>query len=146
MTSTSAGVRDSARAANKPPKPQPTMTICARPFPVNTLSARPSPKGGGDQRWLQARVPSRRSAARARNCPISSLSSAAPAPAGDNNMPGNDTSATDPRAPVRLPAALTSMPVQLVLLFVVLAAIDLACQWLGARLVHVTPAPLADAA
>jgi membrane protease YdiL (CAAX protease family) len=61
-------------------------------------------------------------------------------------MPGNDTSATDPRAPVRLPAALTSMPVQLVLLFVVLAAIDLACQWLGARLVHVTPAPLADAA
>jgi membrane protease YdiL (CAAX protease family) len=48
--------------------------------------------------------------------------------------------------PSRLPAALTSMPVQLVLLFVVLAAIDLACQWLGARLVHATPALLRDAA
>jgi uncharacterized protein len=61
-------------------------------------------------------------------------------------MPGNDTSATAPHGPGRLPAALTSMPVQLVLLFVVLAAIDLACQWLGARLVHATPAPLRDAA
>jgi membrane protease YdiL (CAAX protease family) len=48
--------------------------------------------------------------------------------------------------PSRRPDALTSMPVQLVLLFVVLAAIDLACQWLGARLVHAAPAPLRDAA
>src|SRR5437016_1791040 len=31
MTSTSAGVRLSARAANRPPKPQPTITIRARP-------------------------------------------------------------------------------------------------------------------
>jgi membrane protease YdiL (CAAX protease family) len=38
------------------------------------------------------------------------------------------------------------MPVQLLVLFVVLTAIDLACQWLGARLVHATPAPLRDAA
>jgi hypothetical protein len=38
------------------------------------------------------------------------------------------------------------MPVQLVLLFVALAALDLACQLLGARLVHATPAPLRDAA
>jgi len=38
------------------------------------------------------------------------------------------------------------MPVQLVLLFVVLAALDLGCQLLGARLVHVTPTQLRDAA
>jgi membrane protease YdiL (CAAX protease family) len=61
-------------------------------------------------------------------------------------MPGNDTTATAPRPPHRLPAALTWMPVQLVLLFVILAAIDLACQLLGARLVHAAPAPLRDAA
>jgi membrane protease YdiL (CAAX protease family) len=48
--------------------------------------------------------------------------------------------------PQRLPAALTWMPVQLVLLFVVLAAIDLACQWLGVRLVHATPSTLRDSA
>ena len=60
-------------------------------------------------------------------------------------MPGNNTTATPP-IPSRLPDALTSMPVQLVLLFIVLAAIDLACQWLGARLVHATPASLRDAA
>ena len=57
-------------------------------------------------------------------------------------MPANDTSAT----PTRLPAALTWMPVQLVLLFVVLTASDLACQFLGALLVHASPAPLRDAA
>jgi len=61
-------------------------------------------------------------------------------------MTGNGTTATAPRTPNRLPAALTWMPVQLVLMFVVLAAIDLACQWLGARLVHATAAPLRDAA
>jgi membrane protease YdiL (CAAX protease family) len=38
------------------------------------------------------------------------------------------------------------MPVQLVLLFVVLAALDLACQLLGAHLVHATPPALRDAA
>jgi hypothetical protein len=38
------------------------------------------------------------------------------------------------------------MPVQLVLLFVILAVLDLACQLLGARLVHAAPAPLRDAA
>ena len=57
-------------------------------------------------------------------------------------MPANDTSAT----PTRLPAALTWMPVQLVLLFVILTASDLACQFLGALLVHASPAPLRDAA
>ena len=60
-------------------------------------------------------------------------------------MPGNDATAP-PRMPSRLPGALASMPAQLVLLFVVLTAIDLACQWLGARLVHAAPAPLRDAA
>jgi membrane protease YdiL (CAAX protease family) len=38
------------------------------------------------------------------------------------------------------------MPVQLVLLFVVLAALDLACQLLGSLLVHATPPALRDAA
>jgi hypothetical protein len=38
------------------------------------------------------------------------------------------------------------MPVQLVLLFVALAAVDLACQILGALLVHNVPALLRDAA
>src|SRR5215472_4334644 len=132
MTSTSAGVRDSARAANRPPKPQPTMTICAGPPPVNTPSAQPSPSCGGDYQWLQARTASRIIVPRH-------------GPQGDNNMPGNDATAP-PRRRSRLPGALTSMPAQLVLLFVVLTAIDLACQWLGARLVHAAPAPLRDAA
>src|ERR1700730_7751557 len=35
MTSTSAAVRPTARAPNKPPKPQPTITIRARPAPCN---------------------------------------------------------------------------------------------------------------
>jgi uncharacterized protein len=56
-------------------------------------------------------------------------------------MLGDDTTST----PSRLPAALTWMPVQLVLLFVVLVAIDLACQFLGAHLVHATPPVLRDA-
>jgi hypothetical protein len=38
------------------------------------------------------------------------------------------------------------MPVQLVLLFVALAALDLACQVLGALLVHYVPALVRDAA
>jgi hypothetical protein len=38
------------------------------------------------------------------------------------------------------------MPVQLVLLFVALAAVDLACQVLGALLVHHVPALVRDAA
>jgi hypothetical protein len=38
------------------------------------------------------------------------------------------------------------MPVQLLLLFLFLAAIDLACQLLGACLVHSVPAGLRDAA
>ena len=45
-----------------------------------------------------------------------------------------------------LRVALTWMPVQLVLLFVALAALDLACQLLGARLVHHVPAAARDAA
>ncbi len=61
-------------------------------------------------------------------------------------MPGNDTADSARLAPSCLPAALTWMPVQLVLLFVVLAAVDLTCQLLGARLVHTTPAGLRDAA
>jgi hypothetical protein len=60
-------------------------------------------------------------------------------------MPGNNTTATA-RTPSRLPAALTWMPVQLVLLFVVLAAVDLGCQLLGAHLAHATPASFRDAA
>lgn len=50
------------------------------------------------------------------------------------------------RARTGLSAALNWMPVQLVLLFVVLAALDLACQLLGARLVQHVPAPVRDAA
>jgi len=57
-------------------------------------------------------------------------------------MLGNDTTS----APSRLPTALTWMPVQLVLLFVVLVAIDIACQFFGAHLVHAAPAVLRDAA
>ena len=57
-------------------------------------------------------------------------------------MTGNDTTS----APSRLPTALTWMPVQLVLLFVVLVAIDIACQFLGAQLVRAAPAVLRDAA
>lgn len=48
--------------------------------------------------------------------------------------------------PTRLSVALTWMPVQLVLLFVALAAVDLACQVLGALLVHYVPALVRDAA
>jgi hypothetical protein len=48
--------------------------------------------------------------------------------------------------PTRLSVALTWMPVQLVLLFVALAAVDLACQVLGALLVHHVPAMVRDAA
>ena len=61
-------------------------------------------------------------------------------------MPGNDTSSAGPRTPARLPTALTWMPVQLVLLFVLLAALDAAFQLLRALLVHALPAPLHDAA
>jgi hypothetical protein len=48
--------------------------------------------------------------------------------------------------PTRLSVALTWMPVQLVLLFVALTAVDLACQILGALLVHSVPALVRDAA
>ena len=48
--------------------------------------------------------------------------------------------------PTQLSVALTWMPVQLVLLFVALAALDLACQVLGALLVHYVPALVRDAA
>ena len=61
-------------------------------------------------------------------------------------MPGNDTTTAGPRTPARLPTALTWMPVQLVLLFILLAALDLASQLLRALLVHAAPAPLSDAA
>src|ERR1700682_242018 len=48
MTSTSAAVRSSARAANKPPKPQPTITIRARPGPCNApLRIRGTSTDGG---------------------------------------------------------------------------------------------------
>ncbi len=63
-----------------------------------------------------------------------------------NNMPGTNTTATDPPSSGRLPRALTWMPVQLVLLFVVLAALDLACQLLRAGLVHATPVRFRDEA
>jgi membrane protease YdiL (CAAX protease family) len=59
-------------------------------------------------------------------------------------MHGDDPTSSA-RTATRLPAALTWMPVQLVVLFVVLAAIDLACQLLGALLVRATPVPLRDA-
>src|ERR1700730_17114017 len=48
--------------------------------------------------------------------------------------------------PTRLSVALNWMPVQLVLLFVALAAVDLACQVLGALLVHHVPALVREAA
>ena len=60
-------------------------------------------------------------------------------------MPGNDTTANVPPRPTRLPAFLTWMPVQLVVLFVVLAALDLACQLLGVWLLHAAPRSLRDA-
>lgn len=47
--------------------------------------------------------------------------------------------------PGRISAALSRMPVRLVVLFVVLAAADLACQLLGAVLLHRVPAFLRDA-
>jgi len=61
-------------------------------------------------------------------------------------MRGSDTTRAAPPARRRLPLVLRWMPVQLLLLFLVLAAIDVACQLLGARLVHAAPAPLRDAA
>ena len=60
-------------------------------------------------------------------------------------MRSNDTTATASRTP-GLPAALTGMPVQLVLMFVVLVAIDLGCQLLRGLLVHASPASLRDTA
>ena len=60
-------------------------------------------------------------------------------------MHGNEPTATAPRTR-RLPAALSWMPVQLVLMFVVLVAIDLGCQLLRAGLVHVSPELLRDSA
>jgi len=61
-------------------------------------------------------------------------------------MPGTDTTRAAPPARRRLPIALSWMPVQFVLLFLILAAIDVACQLLGVRLVHAAPALLRDAA
>jgi membrane protease YdiL (CAAX protease family) len=61
-------------------------------------------------------------------------------------LPGNDTTHTGPRKPTGLPAALTWIPVQLLLLFLVLAALDLACQLLGAGLVRAAPVALRDEA
>ena len=60
--------------------------------------------------------------------------------AGHNNMP--DITPASPGRTTRLPAALSSMPVQLVLMFILLAALDLTCQLLGARLVRAAPGPL----
>jgi uncharacterized protein len=60
-------------------------------------------------------------------------------------LTGSDAAASAPRTS-RLPTALTWMPVQLLLMFVVLAAIDLGCQLLGSLLVHASPTPLRDAA
>ncbi|HEY6824162.1 MAG TPA: type II CAAX endopeptidase family protein [Steroidobacteraceae bacterium] len=57
-------------------------------------------------------------------------------------MAGTDTTRAAPPAQRRLPSVLGWMPVQLLLLFISLAAIDVACQLLGARLVHAAPAPL----
>ena len=57
-------------------------------------------------------------------------------------MPGAATTRAAPPAQRRLPTVLGWMPVQLLLLFIILAAIDVACQLLGARLVHAAPAPL----
>lgn len=54
--------------------------------------------------------------------------------------------ATGTSKPTRLSVALTWMPVRLVLLLVALAAVDLACQVLGALLVHSVPALVRDAA
>jgi membrane protease YdiL (CAAX protease family) len=48
--------------------------------------------------------------------------------------------------PARRPAALSWVPVQLVVLFVTLAALDLACQLAGGRLVHAVPVPARDLA
>jgi membrane protease YdiL (CAAX protease family) len=57
-------------------------------------------------------------------------------------LSGNDTA----HKPTGLPAALSSLPVQLLLMFIVLAALDLACQLLGAQLVRAAPPALRDAA
>ena len=61
-------------------------------------------------------------------------------------MPESDAGASAPPAAAPLPAPWRWMPVQLLLLFLVLAAIDLACQLLGARLELAVPAALRDAA
>jgi hypothetical protein len=61
-------------------------------------------------------------------------------------MPGTDTNCGADQTPTRLHAALRWMPVQLLLMFVVLVALDLACQLLRSRLVHAVPAVLSDAA
>ena len=53
-----------------------------------------------------------------------------------------DITPASPGRTTRLPAALSSMPVQLVLMFILLAALDLTCQLLGARLVRAAPGPL----
>ena len=45
-------------------------------------------------------------------------------------MPGTDTTCSAVQTPTRLRAALSWMPLQLALLFVVLVALDLACQLL----------------
>src|SRR4029077_9938167 len=56
MTSTSAAARSSARAANSPPKPQPTITIRALAAPCNAplrqKDGNPN-RSGGDYRLFQ---------------------------------------------------------------------------------------------
>jgi uncharacterized protein len=61
-------------------------------------------------------------------------------------MTGTETTAAAPPPPRRLPAFLGWMPFQLVLLFVILVAIDLLCQLLGAHLVRAAPVALRDGA
>jgi len=61
-------------------------------------------------------------------------------------MLGNHPTDSAPHTPTRLPAALTWMPVQLLVMFVLLTALDLACQLLRALLVRAAPVQLRDAA
>ena len=61
-------------------------------------------------------------------------------------MRGSTTTTASSGKPGRLVTALRSLPVQLGLMFLMLAGLDLACQLLGAYLVHATPAPQRDAA
>jgi len=61
-------------------------------------------------------------------------------------MNSNNTTEPVSATPIGLRATLTWIPVQLVLLFVVLAAVDLACQILGVAVVRHSPAPLRDVA